>query len=178
MNRVRSLLSIHCAVCCWDTVLKPRPNIAVCLVQRVQFNNPMIELGKPVWQVKTRLTCQEVRDLATSNAWRGSGRASLSPPHSRRQKLKRGRLQGSNVTVKLLKYELTCLDLQFQEILWWEDKNTDRDPTNHISVSVQQSSTVFCMSFTLVHLLFLIKNTWLIKRSGSRNTTLMLAVSQ
>ena len=138
----------------------------------------MIELGKPVWQEKTRLTSQEVRDLATSNAWRGSGRASLSPPHSRRQKLKRGRLQGSNVTVKLLNYELTCLDLQFQEILWWEDKNTDRDPTNHISVSVQQSWTVFCMSFTLVHLLFLIKNIWLMFRSGSRNTTLMLAVSQ
>ena len=138
----------------------------------------MIELGKPVWQEKTRLTSQEVRNLATSKAWRGSGRASLSPPHSRRQKLKRGRLQGSNVTVKLLNYELTCLDLQFQEILWWEDKSTDRDPTNHISVSVQQSWTVFCMYFTLVHLLFLIKNIWLMFRSGSRNTTLMLAVSQ
>ena len=90
MNRVISSLSMRGMLPKYNFL--PRPNSRALTtagsVMTIRFiNNRMLALEKKtVWREKTSLTISEDWAGATSKVWRDSGRASSSPPHTRRQK--------------------------------------------------------------------------------------------
>ena len=75
MNRVRSLLSMRGMLLLRDRL---RPSVYRKTDARTRT--------KPVWRERTRLSSPEIWAAASSKVWRDSGRASFSPPHSRRRR--------------------------------------------------------------------------------------------
>ena len=83
MNRVRSLLSMRCMLL--GGSFEPRPNN-----HALGTTGSVMTISKKlVWRGKTRLNSPEFRAAATSKTWRDSGRASFSPPQSRRRQFGR-----------------------------------------------------------------------------------------
>ena len=83
INQVRSLLSVLGMLLGYS--FEPRPNSCALASAGMVMTNGL-SINGCLWQGKTRLTSPDVWAVATSKAWRDSGRDTFSPPPPRRQK--------------------------------------------------------------------------------------------